>query len=265
MKIKPSPSLYLRILPLLLLAGAALLQYYLDKEKIHRQPVPSVIIPAQAIRTGDLGLHSAASTIMWIYTIQRMADYSKDLPEMIKTINDIDPRFSYPYAFSTLVLPPMGFIDQAIEIGIRGINEADPDWRIPYYLATTYHIFLKDRKNAAYYFNIAANTPEAPENIKSISARYGSTADHRGQTKQIWISIYETSNDEVVMERAKNNIIHLEIIEALEKAITIYRQRYGYYPKDINDLVTKKILRDIPESPLGVKFRLKDGSGITVE
>ena len=258
-------SIFTKILPLLLLITMISLQYYFDAEKINRRPIPPVILPAQAIKLSDLGLHSAASTLMWIYTIQQIATHPQKLPEMIKSVNNIDPGFSYPYAFSTLVLPSVGFLEQAIEIGKTGIDKADPDWRIPYYLATTYHIFLKDRKSAAFYFDIAANTAGAPENIKSISARYGASTDNRDQTKQIWISIYETSDDEIVLERARNYIIHFEIMEALEKALNLHRQKYGYYPKDLNDLVTKKILKEIPKSPLGVKLGLKANGEITVE
>ncbi len=249
----------------LLLVAIITFQYYFDLEKIDRPLIPPTVIPAQAIKLGDLGLHSAVSAAMWIYTIQQLGTYGNKLPELIKNINDVDPKFSYPYAFSALVLPSFGFTKQGIEIAKHGIDKADPDWRIPYYLATTYHIFLKDRKNAALYFSIAANTPGAPENIKSIAARYGTTTDALEQTKQIWISLYKTSNDEFVIERAKNYITHIEIIEALDKAISLYKQRYGHQPKTIDDLVTGKILKAIPQSPLGVKFKIGSDGGITIE
>jgi tetratricopeptide (TPR) repeat protein len=248
-----------------LILAIASFQYFFDLKKLERPLMPPAIIPAQALKLGDLGLHSATSAMMWIYTIQKLETSSQELPKLIKNINNIDPKFSYPYAFTALVLPQFGFIEQAIEIAKKGIAEADPDWRIPYYLATTYHIFLKDRKNASLYFDIAANTPGAPENIVSISARYGTTKDMLEQTKQIWISLYETSGDELVIERAKNYIIHIEIIQALEKASLLYKQKYGFWPKTMEDLVTGRILKEIPKSPLGVGFRIELDGKISVQ
>ena len=212
-----------------------------------------------------MGLHSVASAFMWLYTIQKVDSHQQDLPELIKNVNAIDPKFSYPYAFATLILPSLNFTNEAIEIGKEGIKNADPDWRIPFYLATTYHIFLKDRANASLYFDIASNTPGAPEKIHSISARYGTSQTELDQTREIWTSIYETSNDELVTERAKRFIIHLDIVGALKKAILLYKQRYGHYPPTIDDLVTAKILKALPQSPLGVKFGVDKNGKLTIE
>src|SRR3989344_9594902 len=146
--------------------------------------------------------------------------------------------------------------NQAVELAKQGISNADPDWRIPYYLATTYHIFMKDRKNAALYFDLAAKTSGAPENIKVIASRYGTSESAREQTKTIWESIYESSKDELVKESAKAHLIHIETVELLEKAVSIYKQKLGKYPENINDLVSKKILKAIPPSPFGLEFYL---------
>lgn len=253
------------LLPILLLVGIVSIQYYFDLAKKERPLIPPVIIPAQTLKLADLGLHSAASAMIWIYTIQQVATYPRLIPSLIGIVTELDPKFSYPYAFAAIVLPSLGFPEQAVGIAKMGIEKADSDWRIPYYLATTYHIFFQDRENAAFYFDLAANTPRAPEKIRAIAARYGTSENMLQETKQIWISIYETSDDELLIERARNYIIHIEMIEALEKAIILYKQRYGYNPKEIEDLVTGKILKAIPESPLGVEFGIKPNGDLSIE
>src|SRR3989338_3998290 len=127
-------------------------------------------------------------------------------------------------------------------MGERGLEEADSDWRIPYYLATTYHIFKHDRINAVKYFDIAARTTDAPDSVKRIAINYGTAPDVRQQTKEIWLSIFETSGDEVVRERAKLYILHYEYIEILERATGIYKQKFGSYPDNLDKLVEKRIL-----------------------
>lgn len=249
-------------LPFFLLTTAALLQYGFDVHKQNRPLAPLSIIPARAIKLGNLGLHSATSALMWIYAIQQFGTNPEKLPELIKTINDLDPKFSYPYAFAALVLPPLGFPEQAIEIAKRGIDEADSDWRIPYYLATTYHIYLKDRKNAAFYFDLAAKTTTAPDNIKIIASKYGISGIMREQTKEIWQSIYETANDELVREGAKKHLVQIETLELIERAVIIYKQNFGTYPRNINELTTKKILKAIPPSPFGLEFYLGSNGSV---
>lgn len=254
-----------KVLPILFLMLVVFTQYYFDIQRNQRPITPPSVIPAQAIKLGDLGLHSAMAGLMWIRAIQKFGDYPKELPKLVENINVIDPKFSYPYAFSVLILPTLDLPDKAVEIGKRGLAEADTDWRIPYYMATTYHIFLKDRENSALYFDIAARTPGAPDSIKSIAARYGTYKTALEQTKQIWLSIYETSNDEVTMERAKNYIVHIELIEMLQRAVLVYKQKYGIQPKSIEDLVSGKIIKQVPESPLGATFKIRTDGEITVE
>jgi hypothetical protein len=253
------------LLVILLLPVIIFSQYYFDLEKISRPRFATMPIPAKVVKLSDLGLHSAASAFMWLDAIQQFEGSSKEqLPGIIKNINEIDPKFSYPYAFATLILPALGMSEQTLEIGKAGIMHADRDWRIPYYLATIYHINYDDRKSAALYFSLAAETPGAPENVKSIAARYGTAGDQLEQTKQIWISLYENSEDEFVLKRATSYIIHIEMMQALQKASRQYYQKYGYWPKDLESLVTAKIIKGIPESPLGVKFTLKSQGNITV-
>jgi len=254
--------IFLKILTMIaLLVVIVTTQYYFDIQKKARPIMPLNMILAEIIKMIDIGLHSAASSLMWIYTIQQVMDYPEELPKLIQTINKLDPRFSYP----TLILPAFGMNNQAVELAKQGISNADPDWRIPYYLATTYHIFLKDRKNAALYFDLAAKTSGAPENIKVIASRYGTSESAREQTKTIWESIYESSKDELVKESAKAHLIHIETVELLEKAVSIYKQKLGKYPENINDLVSAKILKAIPPSPFGLEFYLGEDGAILLK
>lgn len=241
----------------LLTAGIVAAQYRSDLQQKSRTEL--TLLPPEMIKLSDLGLHSAASALLWLYTIQNISSYPKKIPEMIETVISIDPRFSYPYAFSTLILPTMKMEERAIEIAERGLKEADADWRIPYYMATTYHIFMGDRRSAAFYFELAAKTPGAPEKVKNIAAGYGVHKNVRQQTKEIWISIYENSNDDFIRERAMNYITHIEIYELLEEAILEYQKRYGTRPLKLEELVSGKILKGIPESPLGVRLEIIEG------
>ena len=163
-----------------LIAAIIFFQYLYDIQKNERLIVPLTIIPAQAIKILDLGMHSATASLMWIYTIQHATENADKLTDLIDNVTAIDSKFSYPYAFAALVLPDIAHSpDKAVEIAMRGIENADPDWRIPYYLATTYHIFFQDREKAAFYFDLAARTPGANSKIQTIALSYGTAPTFR--------------------------------------------------------------------------------------
>ncbi|MCI0533047.1 hypothetical protein L0Y49_02385, partial [bacterium] len=76
---------------------------------------------------------------------------------------------------------------------------------------------LKDRANAAKYFDLSAVTPGAPESIAKVAATYGTGTNAREETKKIWQAIAENSTDESLRERARIYVEYIEYLEALEK------------------------------------------------
>lgn len=242
-------------------AGIFAAQYSFDAQKAREPQVPLLLIPAPVLRATNLGLHSATAAFLWVGTIQRFVTLAADrlggLAAHIRIVNDLDPKFSYPYAFAALMLPGTGHHDEAISIAKAGLERADPDWQIPYYLAVDYHIYLKDRTNTAIYMNLAARTPGAPPNVKYVAATYGNRQDLRQQTRAIWVSITENSRDEIVQQQAEAQIKHIDTLDFLEQAAGLFKKRTGRYPKTLDELVSGHILKNIPPDPLGLPFDTK--------
>lgn len=244
-------------------------QFFYDKEKAKAGVIEPTVFKSDLIKIVDLGLHNAASDLVWLQAIQYFGEgenlTNKKLPEYLNVATDLDPKFSYPYAFGALVLPGIGFVDEGIIFAQKGLSEKIEDWRVPYYLATTYHINKNDVANAAIYFDIAANTKNVPDGIRKVAANYGSRADKREKTKQIWIGIYESSNDSIVRERARNYVIHFEILDLLENATAEYKKRFGEYPKNINDLVLKNFLKALPVDPFGFDYQFTPDGKVEIK
>lgn len=233
-------------------------QIFSDGAKAKMEKPSPLVMPAKVAEIIDLGLNNAAADLYWLAAIQYFGDWQDDnytkLVNYIKAANELDPKFSYPYAFGALILPSLGQTDEAIAIAKDGIANSDPDYRIPYYLAVTYFLNKQDYTSAAYYFDLAARTPGAPDNVKTISASFNSRPDLRSQSIAIWTSIYENTNDEVVRERAKAYILHYEILNLLENAAAQYNKMTGSYPQNIEDLVSTKILKAIPADPFSFSY-----------
>lgn len=249
----------------ILMAGIVLSQFMVMRHQVNELELAPLLPQAPVLKATDLGLHSATASLVWLTTIQKFGALGKfaTLGGFIRVVNDMDPRFGYPYAFAALVLPSFGKTEEAIAIANRGIAEADPDWQIPYYLAVTHHIDLKDRLQAARYFNVAAHTPGAPDNVRYVAATYGNRQDLRSQTKLIWLSIYENSKDEIVREQAKTYIVHIEILERIEHAASLYKDRFGKYPEAIDELVRTGFLKTVPRDPFGFPYSItKEGNAV---
>lgn len=257
--------LYVRVakfaLFLAFFAGIIGTQFVYDRIKINA-PAQDIPPSADFIKSFDLGLHSAWASYLWLNVRLQLPFMSKGLDRYlsdINTINELDPRFATPYAISVIVMPHEkhpDWTEAAIEIGKRGVEKADPDWRIPFYLAADYYLYLRNRTEAAKYFDIAARTPGIPENVRTYAINYGLFPSIRQEIKLIWKAIYESTEDELVKERAKAYIEHFEIVDMLENAIKIYKNRYGQYPARLEDLVEKNIIKEIPKSPFGFEFKI---------
>lgn len=254
---------------ILLFGAIIIVQIFYDAEKKRSLFSEPLVLKPEIIRAADLGLHNAASDLLWLSAIQYFgggeSKTSEKLNDYLIASTELDKNFAYPYAFGVLVLPSIGQADQGIALAQKGIANNVKDWRIPYYLATTYYIDKNDAINAAKYFDMAANTAGAPADIQKVAANFGSRTDQREKTKQIWIGIYESSNDEVVKERAKNYIIHIEIMDLLEQAAKQYYTINGKYPTDLNQLVEAKILKAIPPDPFGFSFTINQSGKVEVK
>lgn len=258
-------KIYQSLLVACMFSAVALLQYGADRHKPPRVPELLTPLPAQVLQMTNFGLHAATASLLWLNVVQTIGTPGVSfigLAAHLDTVTRVDPLFSYPYAFAVLIIPAVDQVETpaALEIGKRGVANKLPDWRIPYYVGTTYHMVMKDQKNAAYYLRLAAETPGVPDGLRIMAYNYGTRSDLREQTKQIWLGIYENSQDEVVREQALDNVEHIEILTLLEQAMKRYKTLTGAYPKTLDALVQKGILSAIPPDPFGIVFDT-DGNG----
>lgn len=260
------------LIALIFFCLAALLifsQYLFDSGKAKAGFADPVIPRAEIVRYIDLGLHNAAADLAWLGTIQyyggRVTPRYDSLDDYFILSTKLDPHFVHPYTFGTLILPTIGQLDYGLALAKEGIKNNPDDWKIPYYLASASHIYLNDRVSAAQYFDIAAGKKDSPEGIKKLAASYGANGSVRSKTIAIWEQIYNETNDEIAKERARNNIIHMEIMTLLDAAAAKYKDSQGSYPKVPDELVAAKILKMIPADPLGFTYQFDSGGKAVIK
>jgi hypothetical protein len=259
----------------LLLIGIAGSQAAYDATKVSvTVSLPATLSP-DAVRLIDMGFHSTIGSFLWVKTLPDILDLFYNKAEYISEveyINEVDPKLSYPYAFSVLTLPAIptstgyttGLAD-AVTIGTRGLQDSDPDWRIPYYLGTDYYLYIHDEKTALLYFNEAAETPGVPYYAKRFSENFGAEQKNRDKTRDLWESILETTSDPGTQQRAQAYIDRLNIFDYLEAAAAQYKKLYGVEPANLKELVTKGVIPAIPQDPFGFQFFLNTDGTVTID
>jgi len=267
-------SMAKKFLIIVFLAAAVFSQYFYDGEKLKNPPLAFPEISAGMVRAFNLGLDSASAGFLWVNGVMSELPFLREGLDKylndLSIVNNLDPKFSFPYYWSLLVLPnppkPQKFdeyrLNKIIEIGERGVKEADTDWRVSFYLAVSYHLYKNDYVSAAKYFDLAVRQPGIPDSIKIFAQNYAFVPRLRDKTRQIWEIVYKTAQDEETKNRALAYVTRFEELDFLEQAAKMYKEKYGKFPAKVEDMVVGKILKTIPPDPFGSQFRIDPGNGM---
>ncbi|HSX42449.1 MAG TPA: hypothetical protein VLE93_03850 [Candidatus Saccharimonadales bacterium] len=264
-------DLWPRFAPLLLLAALALayfgqLRYdtwrFFDTPTVQDsfnnfiEPEP---LKSPTAKAASLGATNFLSDIYWLELIQYYGGGDpygtyRQLPALYQTITDLSPKFLAAYQSGLLVLPQEKFTDQAIALGEKGQQNLPKSWEIPYYEGLVYHVDKKDYLSAARQFQIAAAKPGAPAITKYFAGLYYKEAGSRQTAYVIFQTVYQTTTDPFVKDRAQKQIGHLGGLFALQDAVSAFQQKLHRNPKSFDELIAAKIIPALPVSPLGLKY-----------
>jgi hypothetical protein len=246
-----------------LIGLVVLLQFQYDAAKI---TLPSSTVSTFSpfmVQSIDMGFNPAVSSFLWATTMPEILDLFRGRTEYftdLAFVNAVDPKMSYPYAFSVLTLPIVptstypDALQQSIAIGQEGIKNGDPDWRVPYYMATNYFLQLKDTKEALVYYNLAAQTPGIPQYAERFALNFGIETNQRQTIEQLWATIRDSTNDPDTKARAQAYIDRLQDFDYLDAASKQYKKEFGVYPTSTAQLVEKNIIPAVPRDPFGFTF-----------
>lgn len=228
---------------------------------IEPQPLSSTI--AKAVSFGATEL---LADYYWLQFIQYYgggdpAGQYRKMPELLNTVTDLSPKFLLAYQTGLLDLPAEGYVNEAIALGEKGERNLPDRWEIPYYTGLVYHIYKKDFVNAAKQFDIAASLPGAPVSTQLFAGIYHNNADQRATAYAIFKNLYDTSTDQYIKERASKYVGHLEGLFTLQDGVNKFQSQFGHLPKNLNELVSGKIISEIPVSPLGATYSYDPATG----
>jgi len=227
---------------------------------------PQPISPELAKLT-SFGANEFLADYYWLTFIQYYGGGTangkyRKMAELFNVVTELSPKFLSAYQTGLIILPGEGFVDEAIKLGQKGQVELPNSWEMPYYTGLVYHIYKKDYISAAQEFEKAAVKTDAPAITKYFAGIYYREADQRQLAYQIFQTVYQTTTDEFVKERANKQVINMEMIFFLEDAASKYKNTYGIFPETLDDLVRRKIVTELPISPLSLEFNINPETGV---
>ncbi|MDH4162423.1 MAG: hypothetical protein OEW15_07005 [Nitrospirota bacterium] len=182
--------------------------------------------------------------------------------QTLEASSDLDPYFVDPYFIGNAFLTWDGnMIKEANALLEKGSRHRDWDWSLPFFLGFNHFFFLDDNEKAGTYMMEAARRPGASPSLAGLASKLAFKANRVETSIAFLEEIRNSTEDESLRKLYETRIEALRAILVLEQAVDVYRKKYTKRPLEIGDLITAKIIAEIPVDPYGGRFYIdKSGS-----
>lgn len=215
------------------------------------------------------GLNTIIADMLWLNCIQYTAKEHRGkrhftwLEHMVQTATRLDPYFVDVYRFGAIFLAALRADPEAsLRLARAGIAQNPHSWHLPYEAAMTYLMNKRDDPNARYfaaqYLSMSIATGNAPGGIVNLTAKLQDEFDLTELERDTWLQMSK-SDDSFLRELAERKLEEMELrkyCKILNDCVQLYCRRHGKAPNSLEDLVADKILKYVPDDPLGGRFFL---------
>jgi len=178
-----------------------------------------------------------------------------------EVVSCINPHYYDIYYLANGFLTwDFGNVEMANKFLFKAIKYRPRDWFFYFLLGFNYFYFLRDYKKGGFYIKKAAEIRRSPF-LSSLAARLMYASGRTEVAIQILRSMIRNAKEEGWKKSLTKRLKALERVMVIEKAVEQYRLKFYKNPHDINELVDKGLLKEIPEDPYGGIFYL-DENGI---
>ncbi len=265
----------------LLVTGFALLAYwgiynfvstqrmaFLDQTPIH------YAIPSSFTAPTSLEFKGVVANYLFLKTITDAGDdlsrkkkIDKDMIDYIvasvDTITDLDPEFWDPYLFASLMLAwNFGEAQKANAILTKAETHLPNDYRPSYFKGFNYYYFLKDNEKAAEYMIKASKLPGSPSYLPYLATRLSVYSANHKTAAAFLEQMIQTTRNEAMVRQLKMRLETVNHLILLEKGMMDYKEKFGLFPKKLEDLVTAGFIKTIPRDPHGGKYVIMENNRV---
>ncbi len=246
---------WLFFLFLLLLVQAGFQKELLRWETARTSQRRSLYLPSSdLLRLLSLGQKSLVSDLIVLGLIQYFVQPRQNrdpawMVGMLDVATDLDPQNYHAWFYAANL---MSFTPEerkaSLEFLKLGIQKNPSDWRLPFWVSHRYYM-MRDYDKAVEYAQQSAKIPGHPPTVDSfILFLY-----RKGEKYETAIAylklLMENATSEEEREGLSKKMQWLKSQWILTRAVEKYFQKFGEYPREIEDLVKGKILKKIPPDP----------------
>lgn len=267
-------------LVLALFAASVGLQVARDRAFDTDQPAEQVLYvqsPAVVKRLA-LSYQALAADVYWMRALQhfgaarRVTQQEKRfdlLYPLLDMATALDPYFNIAYRFGSIFLaeaPPggPGQPDKAILLLKKGIEAMPEKWQYYQDIGFVEYWARRDYKAAAEWFERGSRVPGAAWFLKPLAATTLAQGGERRASRAIFQALAASSDNDWMRDDAQRRLRQLDAmdaIDALTRAVEVFKQRGGTAPFTWPRLAAAGIVRGVPRDPDGTEYELGPWSG----
>jgi tetratricopeptide (TPR) repeat protein len=246
-------------------------------------PIPPDTTRLLYLRSGGVArrvmrpFDAVAADVYWIRAIQHYGRDRKSsrttgrfelLEPLLDLTTTLDPHFNIAYRFGAIFLslePPNGpgRSDQAIALLEKGLANNPGRWQYALDIGFVHYWHTGDYRQAAHWFESAADMPNAPEWLRPLAATTLVEGGDRKGARQI-LGELMGSEDKYIRQAARRGLDQLRAldeIDSLQALVTAYRNKVGSNPGGWPDLVRAAGFPGVPLDPSNVPFAYDPATG----
>lgn len=237
-----------------------------------RENVHAFVMPSQIIKIATLDYDGLASDYMLLKGIILLGSVSerknaspilepewKWVYRVLDAASNLDPYFYDPYYFANAYLPWYGgMTKEANSLLEKGVRYRDWDWILPFFIGFNQFYFLHEDDKAAESFMEASRRPGANPSLANIAAKLAYHSNKTENAIYFFEQMLSLTNDVVVQNEYKNRIRLYSAVLYLERALIAYTAKFNTIPEDLNALIKKGLIKQLPVDPYGGKFYLDE-------
>ncbi len=245
-------------------------------------PVEGFTLPRyELVRASSAGYSELFGDFYWLKAIQYFGDRANYVTErlrhlypLVNLITDISPLFEYAYRFGGVTLSLLDTNgDVSEKILIKGVQNNNDNWKIPYLLGYVEYYVLNNPRLSAVYYNlagqIAIRTGETEMRwLLNLSEKLMYDIENTEVMIPVLDKLYREETDPVIKEKYFTKFrqaLQARDLKYLQIKIDEFREKFVRTPERLEELIEKDLMTLIPAEPFGNEYGIEDGKIIIIQ
>jgi hypothetical protein len=261
-------------------AGAAALQMTRDRffPRDTREVEQILYVRSgSALERMTLSFDAIAADVYWIRAIQhyggdrlagpRAQTKYQLLYPLLDLTTTLDPYFNIAYRFGAIFLSEAypggpGRPDQSVALLRKAITAMPYKWQYYHDIGFVYYWRYRDYKNAASWFQRAAEQPDAPVWLKPLAAAMLAHGDDRKASRFLWQQMAQ-SEEPWLRRNAERALLQLQAMDQMDQlnALITRFPPAGAGAHSWDDLIRRHVLDRVPFDPAGAPYEIDAATG----